>query len=120
VDIQRLSLMNINPNKPSGKAKPAKPAVSTAPNSATAKAAKEPTLGEVLISVSSTVADSNGIDLADSHLSFAVDLETGSTVINIIDDDTGEVIRQIPPDDILKLKTTMGGEMQGLVVDRKA
>jgi flagellar protein FlaG len=120
VEIQRLSLANINPNKPTGKAKSAKPARGEAASkSAAGKGAKVPTPGEVLVSVSSSVADSNGIDLSDSHLSFAVDVSTGSTVLNIVDDDSGEVIRQIPPDDVMKLKKTMGA-IQGLVLDRKA
>ncbi len=62
---------------------------------------------EVLISVSSTVADSSGIDLSSSRLSFAVDEGTGETVINIVDNKSGEVIKQIPSDDILKLKKKM-------------
>lgn len=115
MEIQRLSLSNINPNKPTGKAKPAKPAR----GEAASNSAKGPTPGEVLISVSSSVADSNGIDLSDSHLSFAVDLRTGSTVLNIVDDESGEIIRQIPPDDVIKLKKTMGA-IQGLVLDKKA
>ena len=100
MEIQRLALSNVNPNKPTGKAKPAKPAR----GEAALKSAKGPTPGEVLISVSSSVADSNGIDLSDSHLSFSVDVQTGSTVINIVDNESGEVIRQIPPSDILKLR----------------
>lgn len=120
MEIQRLSLSNINPNKPTGKAKPAKPERGEAASkSAEEKGAKGPTPGEVLISVSSSVADSNGIDLSDSHLSFAVDLQTGSTVLNIVDDESGEIIRQIPPDDVAKLKKTMGA-IQGLVLDKKA
>ncbi len=74
---------------------------------------------EVLISISSTVADSSGIDLSSSRLSFAVDEDTGETVINIVDNKSGEVIRQIPSDDVLKLKKKMV-EIQGLVLDQTA
>lgn len=118
MEIQRLALSNINPNKPTGKAKSAKPARGEAASNS-AKEAKGPTPGEVLISVSSSVADSNGIDLSDSHLSFSVDVATGSTVLNIVDDESGEIIRQIPPDDVIKLKKTMGA-IQGLMLDKKA
>ena len=96
---------------------------------------RQPSRTEVLISVSSeglpsgqTVAEAcaenglpsgqNGIDLSGQRLSFSVDEETGTTVINIIDNETDEVVRQIPPDDILHLKKRMG-EIQGLLLDRK-
>ena len=36
-----------------------------------------------------------------------------------LDNESGEVIRQIPPDDVMKLKKTMGA-VQGLVLDKKA
>ncbi len=106
MEIQRLSALNINPNRPLNQAK-AKP---TSELTTTSE--------EVLVSVSSTVASSSGIDLSSNHLSFTVDHETGDTVINIVDDGTGEVIRQIPPDELLNLKRSMG-PIQGLVLDKK-
>ena len=54
---------------------------------------------EVLISMSSTVADSKGIDISENHLSLVVD--EGIKVIRVIDNETGEVIRQISADEIL-------------------
>jgi flagellar protein FlaG len=75
----------------------------------------------MLIPMSGTLAEAcaeNGIDLPGQRLSFSVDEETGTTVINIIDNETDEVIRQIPPDEILHLKKRMG-EIQGLLLDRK-
>ena len=112
MEIQRLSMLNIDPNKPPNQPKSAK-------ESATSRGKREGVSGEVLVSVSSTVANSNSIDLAGNHLSFAIDEDTGTTVINIVDDSTGEVIRQIPTDEILKLKKKMG-KIQGLLIDRKA
>ena len=38
---------------------------------------------------------------------------------DFIDDESGEIIRQIPPDDVMELKKTMGA-IQGLVLDKKA
>ena len=113
MEIQRLSLLNVNPNKPLNQAK----AKSTR-EPAASSGKKEQSFGDVLISVSSSVANSNGIDLSDSHLSFAIDDDTGATVINIIDGGTGEVIRQIPPDGILNLKKRMG-EIHGLLLDKR-
>ena len=114
MEIQRLSLLNVNPNKPLNQAK----AKSTREPAAASSGKKEQSFGDVLISVSSSVANSNGIDLSDNHLSFAIDDDTGATVINIIDGGTGEVIRQIPPDGILNLKKRMG-EIQGLILDKR-
>ena len=59
---------------------------------------------EVLISISGTVAESKGIDISRTHLSFVIDKDTGEKVINVIDNETGKVIRQIPADEILELK----------------
>ena len=60
---------------------------------------------EIFISISSTVAESKGIDLANVHLSFVFDEATGQKAVNVIDNETGEVIRQIPPDEILDTRT---------------
>ena len=40
----------------------------------------------------------------NDHLQFSVDNTTNSTVVKLIDGDTGEVLRQIPPEDILRLR----------------
>ncbi len=119
MEIQRLSSLSVNPNKPLNQAKAkAKTKAEPTREPTTSSVKKERTPGEVLISVSSTVADSNDIDLSGNHLSFTVDSDTGTTVINIVDDRTGEVIRQIPRDEILNLKKAMGS-IQGLVLDQK-
>ena len=112
MEIQRLSALSINPNKPLNQAK------ATKSTREPTKSKEEQAPGDVLVSVSSTVASSSGIDLSGNHLSFTVDHETGDTVINIVDDRTGEVIRQIPPDELLNLKRSMG-PIQGLVLDKK-
>ena len=123
VEIQRLSLLNLSPNKPPDRAKATKPVNSrrepTAAEQSSQSEEGSRMPGEVLISVSSTVADSNGIDLSGNHLSFAVDDDTGSTVINIINNENGEVLKQIPSEDLLRLRKRMG-EVQGLILDRRA
>lgn len=127
MELQRLSLATLNLNKPLSARKPTASASSSARKlwSSVSRGSPVPeddqalSQAEVLISVSSTVADSSGIDLSSSRLSFAVDEDTGETVINIVDNKSGEVIRQIPSDDILKLKKKMI-EIQGLVLDQTA
>ena len=117
MESQRLSLLNVNANKPPGQAKLPKPTHRATSGTSNAEEGQY-TSEEVLISISSTVASSNGIDLSESHLSFVVDNDTGSTVINIVDSENGEVIRQIPPEELLRLREKMG-EIQGLLLDRK-
>ena len=117
MEFQRLSLPNVNANKPPGQAKSPKPTRRATAETSSAKGGQY-TSEEVLISVSSTVASSNGIDLSGSHLSFVVDDDTGSTVINIVDSENGEVIKQIPSEELLRLRKKMG-EIQGLLLDRK-
>ena len=40
----------------------------------------------------------------NDHLQFSVDTTSNSTVVKLIDDGTGKVLRQIPPDEILRLR----------------
>jgi len=53
------------------------------------------------------------------NIDFAQDDESGSTVIKIIDRDTGDTIRQIPPDQVIRLKTQLK-ETLGLIFDHLA
>ena len=59
------------------------------------------------------------IDLSNVRLAFSSDEDAGVTVIKIIDNKTEEVIRQIPPEEIVTLKKKMG-ELLGLLMDKKA
>lgn len=40
-------------------------------------------------------------------LQFTVDQDSGRTVIKVLDSETKEVIRQIPPEELLRIATTM-------------
>jgi flagellar protein FlaG len=56
-----------------------------------------------------TVADLN--EAAQSHrrsLRFSVDDDSGRTVIRVVDPETDEVIRQIPPEEVLNLAKHLG------------
>jgi len=50
------------------------------------------------------------------HLQFSLDEKTDSMVVKLIDGDTGEVLRQIPPEEILRLRAYYK-EQQGLIVN---
>ena len=47
-------------------------------------------------------------------IDFARDDQTGSLVISIIDRETGEVLRQIPPDQILSLRSHLQELLRGV------
>jgi flagellar protein FlaG len=50
------------------------------------------------------------------HLQFSLDEKTDSVVVKLIDSDSGEVVRQIPPEEILRLRAYYK-EQQGLLVN---
>ena len=52
-------------------------------------------------------------------IGFEEDEETNSMVVNIIDRDSGEVIKQIPPEEILQLRSQMR-RILGLIFDQLA
>ncbi len=52
----------------------------------------------------------------NDHLQFSVDSSTNSTVVRLIDGDTGEVLRQIPPEEVLRLRAYYS-EHHGLLVN---
>jgi len=58
------------------------------------------------------------VQLSVSNLHFSIDTETGRTVVKVTDGATKEVIRQIPPEEILKLDKTLD-RMWGLLLNKK-
>jgi flagellar protein FlaG len=70
-------------------------------------------------SVDSVVKDLNdAVKMFNTNLSFSVDKETGKEVIKVIDASTKEVIRQIPPEDVLRIAAHMK-ELLGILYDDK-
>ncbi|MEN6473600.1 MAG: flagellar protein FlaG [Syntrophaceae bacterium] len=55
---------------------------------------------------------------ADSSLQFSVDDTSNEVVVRIVERDSGKVIRQIPPESIVRLRENMR-EMSGLFVEEK-
>ncbi|MGD0821528.1 MAG: flagellar protein FlaG [Desulfomonilia bacterium] len=55
----------------------------------------------------------------NSSIQFTVDGKMDDIVVKVVDDDTGKVIRQIPPDDVLSIREHLK-EMSGLLVKEKA
>jgi len=50
------------------------------------------------------------------NLRFSVDEDTGKTVVRIVDTDTGEIIRQVPSEEMLAISRSID-RLQGLLLD---
>lgn len=111
-----------------GAPQPAAPAASaprvaapqTAPEavvSATPPAEQAPSKEQVqqaIQAISKSVASSSA-----SNLQFSVDDDTGKTVVRVVDKTTGDVIRQIPSEEVIALSKAMD-QMTGLLLRQKA
>ena len=56
---------------------------------------------------------------ASNSLSFSIDQSTGKTLVKVTDAQTGDVIRQIPSEEVLDLARSID-KLQGLLVRQKA
>lgn len=54
-----------------------------------------------------------------SNLQFSIDDDSGRTVVRVVDGSTGDVIRQIPSEEIMEISRNIE-RMQGLLVRQKA
>lgn len=54
-----------------------------------------------------------------NNLQFSVDEDSGRTVVRVVDGSTGDVIRQIPSEEIMEISRNIE-RMQGLLVRQKA
>lgn len=52
-------------------------------------------------------------------LNFSRDDESGAIIVRLVEEDTGEMLRQIPSEAALKLSTAFG-KLQGLIYNRQA
>lgn len=55
---------------------------------------------------------SNHVQNVTRELNFSVDEELGRFVVTVLDEETGEVIRQIPTEDMLELAKTLADSQQ--------
>ncbi len=57
-------------------------------------------------------------EIQHNRLEFSIHEETGRTVIKVIDQQTGKVIKQLPPEELLDLAAKLE-EMSGVLFDKK-
>ncbi|UCH61696.1 MAG: flagellar protein FlaG [Fidelibacterota bacterium] len=56
--------------------------------------------------------------VATTKVSFDVDEETGRSVVRVVNKETGEVIRQVPPEELLTLVARMR-QLSGLIFNKE-
>lgn len=56
---------------------------------------------------------------APNSLAFSVDASSGKTIVKISDKQTGEIIRQIPSEEMLEIARSLD-KMQGMLLQQKA
>jgi uncharacterized FlaG/YvyC family protein len=83
---------------------------SLAARAATSQALSEPASADrrALIQAVRSV-DTAGLFGADKELTFVRDFATQTTVARIIDKETGDVVAQVPPEDILQMAEEVNG-----------
>ena len=64
-----------------------------------------------------TVEINDALKSLKTHLQFSIDDSSKSIVVKLVDGDTGKVLRQIPPDEILRLRAYYRNH-QGLLVNK--
>lgn len=70
--------------------------------------------------VSGVVADINQIvyQVSTTKISFDIDEETGLSIIRVVNRETGDIIRQLPTEELLNLVSKME-QLRGLIFDRE-
>ncbi|HZP87689.1 MAG TPA: flagellar protein FlaG [Burkholderiales bacterium] len=53
------------------------------------------------------------------NIRFSIDEETGNTVVRVVDADTGQTIRQIPSEEVLKIRHSLE-RLQGVLLQHEA
>ncbi len=58
------------------------------------------------------------IQIFNTKIAFEIDKETKKTILRIVDVETNEIIRQIPPEELLKISKRIS-ELLGLIINEK-
>ena len=59
------------------------------------------------------------IEMTNSTLDFSIDEDSGKTIVRITDRATGDLIRQVPSEEMLQIARSLD-QMQGILVQEKA
>lgn len=71
-------------------------------------------------SLSQTIQEINSriAETKQPFVRFTLDSDLGSVVVKVVDPNTDEIIRQIPPEEILSLRKRLA-EMRGILIDKE-
>lgn len=58
--------------------------------------------------------------LASPNLKFSIDKDTEQVVIKVVDKETGNTIRQIPSEEVLKRDQALAAQKQGMILQERA
>ena len=75
-------------------------------------AVEAPELAEAVENIRDFVSD------VRRELQFSVDEDSGRTIITVIDKDSGEIIRQIPPEEVMQIAKSVSGGSFNLIDSR--
>jgi len=75
---------------------------------------------EVGVNISDVVKDLNTLvyQVATTKVSFDVDKDTGRSVVRVLNKETGEIVRQVPPEELLTLVARMR-QLSGLIFNKQ-
>lgn len=101
--------------------------VATANQSTTSKAASiseqtQPGASPLTPKQLRSTVDSVNKSLQQSNrmLEFSIDEETSRTIVKLMDSETGEVVRQIPSEEMLAISRSIDQFQQGMLLNQKA
>ena len=56
----------------------------------------------------------------NSHFTFAIDSDSKEAIVQVVERDTGRVVRQIPPEELLDIRTAFKELVSGILLNRQA
>ncbi len=85
-----------------------------------AKSTKRSAPKEFGVNISDVVKDINNLvyQVATTKVSFDVDKDTGRSVVRVLNKETGEIVRQVPPEELLTLVARMR-QLSGIIFNKQ-
>ncbi len=62
----------------------------------------------------------SNLDFMNTKIAFKVDKKSEEMVVEVMDKETGEVLKQIPPEEILKIRAAFKDLVRGMLVNAQA
>ncbi|MBU1237180.1 MAG: flagellar protein FlaG [Gammaproteobacteria bacterium] len=95
-------------------AKPAPPSADPPPAEKPAAAPSAPELAAAVDSIN------RSLEPESRNLKFSIDDHTDRVIVKVVDKETGETLRQIPPEEVLAIAESIKDYQKGLILSQKA